>query len=481
MAGVDTSIYGNLQQPNPLQTAAGAVGLAGQIAQTQTAQQGLQTAQQNVQLRQGLASAYQAATDPTTGQVDRSKLASIISQDPRTAWATADVQQGANAAAQSAQTLDQNTWATHVAKQQYVLDQVSSLAMNPNATAADAHSMLQHLAAAGTVPPDLEKQIESQIPTDPAQLPAFLNTVKMQAAQGAQRLQMYGKNLGWVNTGGQQIPYQTNPNAPGGAGPMDGMAPVQNTTPPQWVQGTDARGNPAMVPLPAGTPGGYTGRPSAPGLPSGSVTVGNVGAGVGAQAGATQSAQAYTNAVSAGNASQTNLQTLAGVRQAIESGANLGPGGAGLTQIQSWLVSHGMSQSDAAKVQNSEEAYKLMQQYANQMSLGGTGTDQRLNAAIASNPNPAYSKNTNLALVDRLQALETQTQDTRDAFQASGLTPDKYQSWLPGFQKTHGIAVYQFGSMTPQQQGAYLKALTPQQRTQFATGLADYQSRSGGQ
>ncbi|WP_369055131.1 hypothetical protein [Burkholderia gladioli] len=471
MAGVDTSIYQALQQPNPVQGTSNAVGLAGQITQTQTAQQQLQA-------RQGLAQAYQQATDPETGQVDRSKLAAIISQDPRTAWTTAETMQGANAAAQGAQTLDQNTWSTAVQKANYLYGLASSLGQQ---TPDQARQTFNFARDAGLIHPQMEAQIESMLPTDPSQMPAFAADMQRRSMTGIQQLQAYGKQLGWVNTGGQQVPYQTNPNAPGGAGPMPGMAPVQNTTPPQWVQGTDAQGNPAMVPLPAGTPSGYTGRPGAPGLPSGSVTVGNVGAGVGAQASAQQSAQAYTNAVTAGNNSQTNLQTLAGVRQAIESGANLGPGGAGLTQIQSWLVSHGMSQSDAAKVQNSEEAYKLMQQYANQMSLGGTGTDSRLNAAIASNPNPAYSKNTNLALVDRLQALEQQTQDTRDAFQASGLTPDKYQSWLPGFQKTHGIAVYQFGSMTQQQQGAYLKALTPQQRTQFATGLADYQSRSGGQ
>ncbi|MDN7825090.1 hypothetical protein QZN01_20775 [Burkholderia cenocepacia] len=468
---VDTSLYGLIQQPDPWKQAQ-------QGALTADLLTAAQTNRMNLQARQGLSQAYQQATDPTTGQVDRSKLASLVSQDPRTAFQTAEVQQGANAAAQGAQTLDQNTWASHVAKQQYVLDQVSSLAMNPNATTADAHAMLQHLAAAGTVPPDLEKQIEAQIPQDPAQLPGFLNQVKLQAAQGAQRLQMYGQNLGWVNTGGQQVPYQVNPNALGGAGPMPGMQPVTNTTPPQWVQGTDAQGNPAMVPLPAGTPGGYTGRPGAPGLPNGSVTVGNVGAGVGAQAGAQQSSQAYMNAMNVGNASQTNRQTLAGIRNAIQSGANLGPGGAGLTQIQSWLVSHGMSQADADKVQNSEEAYKLMQQYANQMSLGGTGTDSRLNAAIASNPNPAYSKNTNLALVDRLDALERQSQDIRDAFQATGQTPDKFQSWLPTFQKTHGLGVYQFDTLTQQQQQAYLKSMTPAQRQQWATGYADFQQRN---
>ncbi|MCA7976811.1 hypothetical protein LGM57_10815 [Burkholderia cepacia] len=468
---VDTSLYGLIQQPDPWKQAQ-------QGALTADLLTAAQTNRMNLQARQGLSQAYLQATDPTTGQVDRSKLASLVSQDPRTAFQTADVQQGANAAAQGAQTLDQNTWATHVAKQQYVLDQVSSLAMNPNATTADAHAMLQHLAAAGTVPPDLEKQIESQIPQDPAQLPSFLNQVKLQAAQGAQRLQMYGQNLGWVNTGGQQIPYQTNANAPGGAGPMAGVSPVQNTVGPAWTAGTDANGNPAMVPLQGG--GAYTGRPGAPGLPQGSVTTGNVGAGVGAQAGAQQSSQAYVNAVNAGNASQTNRQTLAAIRQTIESGANLGPGGAGITQIQSWLVSHGMSQADAGKVQNSEEAYKLMQQYANQMSLGGTGTDSRLNAAIASNPNPAYSKNTNMALVDRLDALERQNQDIRDAFQASGQTPDKFQSWLPTFQKTHGLGVYQFDSLTQPQQQAYLKSMTPAQRTQWATGYADLQQRNPG-
>ncbi|MEK6346360.1 MAG: hypothetical protein V4764_02710 [Burkholderia sp.] len=480
MAGVDTSIYGNIQQPNPLQTASGAVGLAGQLAQAQTAQQ-------NVQMRQGLAAAYQAATDPTTGQVDSGKLASLVSQDPRTAWATADVQQGANAAAQGAQTLNQNTWATAAAKQTYLHNFIGGLA---NGTPDEARSKMDFLVQSGLAPADVVAQAEADLPADAAGMPAFAQKYQSLAMDGLNRLHAYGTNLGWVNNGRENIPVNMNGNSPTAGQQIKGAQPIQNQLTPgeqgALVQVQQPDGS--MVYMPAGAvraaagvpPSqggtGYTGRPPAP------MTAANPPATtIGQQAGATQSAQAYTNAVSAGNASQTNLQTLAGVRSAIESGANLGPGGAGLTQIQSWFVSHGMSPAAADKVQNSEEAYKLMQQYANQMSLGGTGTDSRLNAAIASNPNPAYSKNTNLALVDRLQALEQQTQDTRDAFQASGLSPDKYQSWLPGFQKTHGIAVYQFGGLTQQQQAAYLKSLSPQQRTQFATGYADYTSRAGGQ
>ncbi|RQZ57419.1 hypothetical protein DF057_28660 [Burkholderia cepacia] len=465
---VDTSLYGLIQQPDPWKQAQ-------QGALTADLLTAAQTNRMNLQARQGLSQAYQQATDPTTGQVDRSKLASLVSQDPRTAFQTAEVQQSANAAAQGGQNLDFSGWQNAIAKQGYLLNTMGGLGqMHPD----QARDMLQHFKDVGVIAPQNEAWIESQIPNDPAQMPAFATNMQQLAMSGLERLHAYGKQLGWVNTGGQQVPYQVNPNALGGAGPMPGMQPVTNTTPPQWVQGTDANGNTAMVPLPAGSTGGYTGRPGAPGLPNGSVTVGNVGAGVGAQAGAQQSSQAYMNAMNVGNASQTNRQTLAGIRNAIQSGANLGPGGAGITQIQSWLVSHGMSQADADKVQNSEEAYKLMQQYANQMSLGGTGTDSRLNAAIASNPNPAYSKNTNLALVDRLDALERQSQDVRDAFQATGQTPDKFQSWLPSFQKTHGLGVYQFDTLTQQQQQAYLKSMTPAQRQQWATGYADLQQRN---
>lgn len=465
---VDTSLYGLIQQPDPWKQAQ-------QGALTADLLTAAQTNRMNLQARQGLSQAYQQATDPTTGQVDRSKLASIVSQDPRTAFQTAEVQQNANVAAQSGQTLDFNGWQNAVAKQGYLLNTMGGLGqMHPD----QARETLQHFKDVGAIAPQNEAWIESQIPNDPSQMPAFAANMQQLAMSGLDRLHAYGKQLGWVNTGGQQVPYQVNPNAPGGAGPMQGMSPVQNTVGPTWTSGTDSNGNPAMIPLQGG--GGYTGRPGAPGLPQGSVTTGNVGAGIGAQAGAQQASQAYVNAVNAGNASQTNRQTLAGIRGAIQSGANLGPGGAGITQIQSWLVSHGMSQDAADKVQNSEEAYKLMQQYANQMSLGGTGTDSRLNAAIASNPNPAYSKNTNLALVDRLDALERQNQDIRDAFQASGQTPDKFQSWLPTFQKTHGLGVYQFDSLTQPQQHAYLKSMTPAQRTQWATGYADFQSRNGG-
>lgn len=478
---IDTSIYGQIQQPNPMQSASNAVGLAGQITQTKQAQQQLQA-------RQGLSDAYAQATDPTTGQVDRSKLSSIVSQDPRTAWMTADVQQGANTAAQGAQMLDQNTWSTAVQKQNYAYQLASSLS---GSTPDQARSVFQHARDVGLIPPDQEAQLEASIPTDPAQMGAWSQGLQQRTMSGLDQLHAYSKQLGFVNNGGQTLPYQTNPNAPGGVGPMAGAQPIQNTLTPgeqgALVQVQQPDGSMKWVPAgqvraASGAPvaqggSGYTGRPAQP------MTAANAPATtIGQQAGATQSAQVYTNDQAAGNAAPTNIANLQAARDAIVSAGGTGPGTAGLNNVKSWLVSHGMAQGDADKVASYDEAMKLMTQYANTQSAGmGTGTDARLDAAIKGNPNPALSTKANVSILDRNMALEKMAQDRQVAFQASGLTPDKYQSWLPTFQKTHGIAVYQFDSLTPDQQGAYLKSLTPQQRANWASGYSDFQSRNGAQ
>jgi hypothetical protein len=401
---------------------------------------------------------------------------------------TADVQQGANVAAQGAQTLDQNTWATAVQKQNYAYQLASSLGTS---TPDNARAVFQHARDVGLIPPDQEAQLEASIPTDPAQMGDWSKGLQARTMSGLEQLHAYGKQLGWVNNGSQQIPYQVNANAPGGAGPMQGVAPVQSTLSPseqgQLVQVQQPDGTMKWVPAgevraASGAPvtqggAGYTGRPPQP------MTAANAPATtIGQQAGATQSAQVYSNDQAAGNAAPTNIANLQAARDAVVAGGGTGPATAGLNNIKSWLVAHGMAQGDVDKVANYDEATKLMTQYANSQSAGmGTGTDARLDAAIKSNPNPALSTKANVAIIDRNMALERMAQDRQQAFQASGLTPDKYQSWLPSFQKTHGVAVYQFDSLTPDQQGAYLKSLTPQQRANWATGYSDYQSRSGAQ
>lgn len=464
---IDTSLYSQIQQPNPMQQLQGAALTADLLSNAQQNRMSLQA-------KQGLSDAYQQATDPVTGQVDRSKLSAIVSQDPRTAFQTADVTQGANAAAQGAQTLDYNTWQTAVAKQTYAQQIASSLG---DKTPDQAHQIFQHAKQIGVIPADQEAQMEASIPSDPSQMGAWAADLQRRSQSGLEQLHNYGMQAGWVNNGASQTPYNMNPNAPGGVRPIG--APVANQQGPQWVQGTDANGNPSMVQLPP-TGQGYTGRPGAPGLPAGSVTIGNTQAGIGAQTEANQGGQVYGALQNAGNAALTNISNLQAARDAVVAAGGSGPGTAGLNSIKSWLVAHGMRQGDVDKVASYDEATKLMTQTANQMSAGmGTGTDARLDAAIRSNPNPAMSTKANLAILDRNIALERMSQDRQQAFAASGLPANQAQTWLTNFNKTHGVGVYQFDSLTQPQQQAYLKSMSPQQRTQWANGYADYQQRNG--
>lgn len=468
---VDTSLYSQLQTPNPMQQLQGTALTADLLTQAQGNRMGLQA-------KQGLAQAYQAATDPATGQVDQSKLSSIVSQDPRTAWQTPEVQQNANAAQQGAVNLNQSTWQNAVAKQNYAYQLASSLGTS---TPQQAQTVFQHAKQLGLIDPSHEAELEQSIPTDPSQMPAWSQGLQQRTMSGLEQLHAYGKQLGFVQTGGEQIPYQTNPQAPGGVGPI-GAAAIPNQLGPHWASGTDANGNQAEVPVMPPGAGGYTGRPSAPGLPAGSVTTGNTQGAIGAQAQAQQGADVYTGMQRAGNAALNNISNLQAAKDAIVAGGGSGPGTAGLNSVKSWLVAHGMSQGDADQVKNYDVAQKLMTQYANNLSATmGTGTDARLDAAIKSNPNTTLSTPANVEILDRNMALEKMAQDQQRAFAASGLPANQAQSWLTNFQKTHGLGVYQFDSLTQPQQGAYLKSMSPQQRQQWAAGYSDFQQRNGGQ
>lgn len=87
--GVDTSIYGNVQQqPNMLQQMSNTLGVANQFNQNKQFQQ-------QFQARQGLGQAATAAIDPATGNFDPNAYAQQLSKNKKTAYMAAEgLQQG---------------------------------------------------------------------------------------------------------------------------------------------------------------------------------------------------------------------------------------------------------------------------------------------------------------------------------------------------------------------------------------------------
>lgn len=81
---VDTSLYGNIAQPNPL-------GQMGQMLQVQSAMNQNALFQQQFAARQALGQLAQSSVDPATGQMDWNKYSLSISTDPRTAFMAREV------------------------------------------------------------------------------------------------------------------------------------------------------------------------------------------------------------------------------------------------------------------------------------------------------------------------------------------------------------------------------------------------------
>ena len=79
--------YAAFQQPqaaNPLQTAGQVVGLGQNMLQ-------MQGLNQTMQARAALGPIAQSSVDPTTGQMDYGKYATLVASDPRTAWMAPDI------------------------------------------------------------------------------------------------------------------------------------------------------------------------------------------------------------------------------------------------------------------------------------------------------------------------------------------------------------------------------------------------------
>ena len=109
-------------------------------------------------------------------------------------------------------------------------------------------------------------------------------------------------------------------------------------------------------------------------------------------------------------------------------------------------------------IKDADEFKKYMTSYTNAASANlGSGTDARLNAAIAGNANITMNKMANQDIITKTIAIEKMNQAQDLAWNKSGISPDKFNSWQADFNKKVKPEVFAFDAMTPKQQKDFIE------------------------
>lgn len=479
----------------------------GQIANTQNSLMQLAQNQQAMQARAGIGQAYQAAIDPTTGQLDTNKLMQAASSDPRVAWMAGDLASQA-LARQKAQFEIVNAGLDASGKQQtqeigrqgYIQGLLGG-AMAASITDPDKiHSMMDKAVSDGIISPNEEAHWRAQIPEDPKQMMGFLQAANAQNASAQER---YGMSQGTpisLNQGGTMLYGRQLPAGQGGGAQFNsavtmGLSPGEATAPTTIgidlatgapITGTRGQFLQATQPNPFGA--GRFPRPGQPGPPAqvpgiggvqtapgpgqqialatparvaqdaalGQVNVANQGMGQDLQAANTA---ANTMLAQAGQPSQQRQAAL-GEMLDLTNQFSPGKGGqtiAGLRNIgQRFGFDLGSDQLSAQETFN-----KLAAQLSMAQGATGSGSDQWLNQAMAANPHGDLSKQGLQRIIPLLQGSEDALQATSQAFLAAkAQNPSvNYFQWRQQNAGALDPRVYQFERMSPAQQAAQVAGM----------------------
>lgn len=391
---------------------------------------------------------------------------------------------------------------------QWLSQGLGSLAQDPRIATPAGPAMLKQFAAQGVqqgwLTPEVANAEIANMPTDPAQLPQYVQNLNVRAQDaGNQFAQIYG-TPGTINNGNNIIPVTSS--AIGGVRRIGANIPMQ-TSPGErasLVPGTDAQGRPTVTPaatvlqnanmnplnaMPATAPApsptnqlqpypagqAPVAAGQAPAGNGGSVPMGPPAGQVEAQK---KSADISAEKYSTDAAAQTNYQqNIMPIQQAYEhvkalGAKGIGPGSEELNQAKSFLVTMGIWPADK-ELSDFDQANKYLSAMAR--SNGFTGSDAQLSAAQQANPSMKTSNGAALAVLQRAAAMARMQNAQVQAFQALQGTPqggpENYSKWAAGWNAKQNAAAYAFDMMDPTQRQAYVKTLSAPELTKFKASL----------
>jgi hypothetical protein len=165
----------------------------------------------------------------------------------------------------------------------------------------------------------------------------------------------------------------------------------------------------------------------------------------------------------------TRINILESARANLDNlNLTTGPGVEGRNQIKSFFNALAPAYTEKVfgkdfngNIKDTDEFKKYMASYTNAASANlGSGTDARLNAAIAGNANINMNKMANQDIITKTIAIEKMNQAQDYAWNKSGVSPDKFNSWQAEFNKNVKPEVFAFDSMTSKQQKDFIERKT---------------------
>jgi hypothetical protein len=428
---IDPTIALNANAPkpaNPLQQALS-------IAQFRALNASGLAQQQQLAANRATSAAYQQATDPTTGQVDNNKLVGILSQNPDAAYNLPQVIQGIGAQKQQQQTLQTGALDQSIKAQSGLRQGLGSLLTKQDLSPQDVQNFATTQLQAGTITPQVYQAEIQSMPQDPGQLRQWVSQHYMSALSGETQLHAMLPQYAQINTGPATVAVNQNPMAAGGGVGTVGYT-VQNGLSPSDAASpvtVNANGQPTMI-----TKGQFAGAQGQPPLPQGGMPQGAAGAvpasqpaipgqlpgggfsaapPLGADKIAGDAATRYGNLQQAASQAKPLMQTYDLAAQALQS-TIAGKGANAALNVPALLNTFGI-QAGSDSVKNNQLLANYLNSAADQAasSLGLSGSDSRLAAAKAGQPDPAHMNAP--ALLESIQHVKGLQQAVLDRQQAT--------------------------------------------------------------
>jgi hypothetical protein len=406
---IDPSIALNANAPKPINPLQQALS----VAQFRALNASGLAQQQQLDANRSTSAAYQQATDPTTGQVDNNKLVGILSQDPAAAYNLPSVIQGINTQKQQQTTLNSTNFDLAVKQNGFLNQRLGSI--DPSDPNFQAHVMQTATEFVHNYGGDAQKVMGQLSDLPPIGSTPQQNSMWLQrhlSAIGAvgEQLKALQPQFAPVNTGPATVAVNQNPLALGGVGTVgytvqNGLSPSEALSPGVTInQGgqpvTYTKGQQQAGQVPQQQGGGYQTAPP-----------------MGAQGIADAAGQRYSSLQQAASQAKPLMQTYDLAAQALQS-TIAGKGANAALNVPSLLNTFGI-QAGSDSVKNNQLLVNYLNSAADQAasSLGLSGSDSRLAAAKAGQPDPS---NMNApALLESIQHVKGLQQAVLDRQQAT--------------------------------------------------------------
>lgn len=388
----------------------------------------IQQSGQGIAANQAVSEIMKLAINPETGELDQNKALSLIAQDPRTAYNFPTIANQINQNAQSQEAAKQARIKSQTDLLNWTHDRLGGLRLMDNLGHSDIVDVLANGVKNGILTlPQAQNQLKD-LPTDKKDLQAWVDKHYIMTSDAKKQMDLY-------------LPTETV---------KDPVTGEERKVPKAVFMGLQKNQNPNI----------------------------DINAPVTGLATSTQSALTTTgtnqaNAVQELHTNASNIPTRINILESAR--ANLdnpdlstGPGVEGRNQVKSFFNAIAPQYAEKifgkdfnGNIKDTDEFKKYMTSYTNAASanLGG-GTDARLNAAIAGNANITMNKMANQDIITKTIAIEKMNQAQDLAWNKSGISPDKFNSWQSDFNKKVKPEVFAFDAMTPKQQKDFVERKT---------------------